>query len=101
MRLPTQMPLASAVSLCTVASSWRGGWPGPPWLAALSQACRGVALTQVPELAGVVPAAVLIQQGLQFLQGGGGGAGGEPFLQGLVVPLDLAAGLGGGTGWTG
>ncbi|HEY2280234.1 MAG TPA: hypothetical protein VGI00_17885 [Streptosporangiaceae bacterium] len=44
-------------------------------------------------VAGVVPAAVVIEQELQVAGGGGGGAQGEPFFEGLVVALDLAAGL--------
>jgi hypothetical protein len=43
--------------------------------------------------AGVVVVAVGVQQGLQLVQGGGGGLGGEPALEGLVVAFDLAAGL--------
>jgi hypothetical protein len=42
----------------------------------------------------VVVAGEPVELGLQAGDGGGGGLAGEPFLQGLVVALDLAAGLG-------
>ena len=48
---------------------------------------RGVAA------AGVVVVLVGLQQGLELVQGGGRGPGGEPALEGLVGSLDLAAGL--------
>ena len=43
--------------------------------------------------AGVVGVGELVELGLQFGEGGGGRAGGEPFLQGLLESFDLALGL--------
>jgi hypothetical protein len=43
---------------------------------------------------GVVVAAEGVELGLQLPQGPGPGPGGEPLLEGLVEPFDLAAGLG-------
>ena len=44
--------------------------------------------------AGVVVAGELVELGLQFGEGGGGGLGAEPFLQGLLESLYFALGLG-------
>jgi hypothetical protein len=45
--------------------------------------------------AGVVEAGELVEEGLEAGQGGGlGWLGAEPFLEGLLEPLDLALGLG-------
>ena len=57
-----------------------------------------------PELAGglvvgavaavlVVPGLVAVAEGLEFGEGGWWGLGGQPGLEGAVVPFDLAAGL--------
>jgi hypothetical protein len=43
---------------------------------------------------GVVVAAEGVELGLELPQGPGPGPGGEPLLEGLVEPFDLAAGLG-------
>jgi hypothetical protein len=42
----------------------------------------------------VVVAGEGVELGLELGDGGGGGLAGEPFFEGLVVALDLAAGLG-------
>jgi hypothetical protein len=41
----------------------------------------------------VVEIPELVKQGVEFIEGGGGWAGAEPFLEGLPEPFDLAAGL--------
>src|SRR3984957_11857810 len=90
-------PLAPTVSLWTVASSWAGRQPGPPWLAAPSQAWRGGPATAGCRRASLFQARESSSRACRSARrrggGGGGGAGGEPLLEGLVVPLDLAAGL--------
>src|SRR5689334_7333027 len=60
-----------------------GGVPGLP----------GGGLDRGVVAAGVVVCAVGVQECLELACSAGGGLGGEPFLEGLVVPLDLAAGL--------